>query len=72
MTSECGEGRFKNYTQSTPERGKDNLKLVLELESHGHHSQAGMTMNGIMPRPAMKRLMEAFLRVPSGLWPTRQ
>jgi hypothetical protein len=31
------------------------LKLVLELKSRGHHSQAGITMNGIMPRPAMKR-----------------
>jgi hypothetical protein len=47
------------------------LKLVLELKSRGHHSQAGITMNGIMPRPAMKRLMVAFLRVPGGSSPNR-
>jgi hypothetical protein len=29
-------------------------------------------MNGIMPRPAMKPLMVAFLRVPVGLWPIRK
>ena len=51
--------------------GKIIFKLVLELKSNGGHSQAGMMMNGIMPRPAMKPLMVAFLRVPVGLSPIR-
>jgi hypothetical protein len=47
------------------------FKLVLELKSNEGHSQAGMTMNGIRPRPAMKPLMVAFLRVRVGLWAVR-
>jgi hypothetical protein len=52
--------------------GKIIFKLVLELKSNEGHSQAGMMMNGIMPRPAMKPLMVAFLRVQVGLWASRK
>lgn len=48
--------------------GKTILKLVLELKSHGHHSQAGITMHKIRPKPSMKRLIVARLWVPNGLF----
>jgi hypothetical protein len=47
--------------------GKIILKLALDLKSHGHHSQAGITMNKFKPKPTLERLIVAFLRVPGGL-----
>jgi len=63
---EYGESRFKNYTQCKCLKGGKIIFKLLDLKSHWHHSQAGMTMNGIRPRPTMKPPIIAFLRVQVG------
>ena len=71
MSSNAGRADSRTIRRPCLVERKIILKLVLELKSRGHHSQAGIAMNGIMPRSAMKRLMVAFLRVPGGSSPNR-